>query len=155
MNNLIGVLVGLLLTTAQSNQEIAETPATEVQQQVQQTNNYSHLLGSTIVNGDPNCKTPALHPDQVKQIILDTQTMDLNFVALADAESGLYNISKKRVSSGSSYHYRGIFQMTDQFHKIDDYCNPAEQVKWLERKLNEGANPKNLFPGLYTKLYEK
>ncbi|MCA9385585.1 hypothetical protein KC717_02970 [Candidatus Dojkabacteria bacterium] len=101
-----------------------------------------------VVYDDPYCKTPHIHPDKVAEIIRETQTMDLNFVALAEAESGLYNLSYAPP-------YRGIFQIHEGFHKLDDYCNPVEQVEWLERKINEGANPKNLFPSLYYLLYNE
>lgn len=148
MTNLIGILVGLLLTTAQSNHDAIN------EQKTDQTVNTQSVQGITY-NNDPLCKTEQLQPDHVRQIILETQTMDLNFVALAEAESGLYNWSKKKVSTESDNYYRGIFQVHDRYHKMDDYCSPAEQVRWLERKLNEGARPERLFPSLYHKLYEK
>lgn len=155
MNNLIGILVGLLLTTAQSNQDAAIEQATQNSNTQQNISfqNEGEIQGMYI-NGDPKCKTPQLQPDHTKQIILQTQTMDLNFVALAEAESGLYNLSKLRVAGTDNY-YRGIFQIHDEYHILDDYCDPAEQVRWLERKLNEGAKPERLFPSLYQKLYEK
>jgi hypothetical protein len=96
--------------------------------------------------GDPNCKTPQLHPDEVIEIIKKTQTKDLNFVALAKAESGFYNHSNHNK-------LRGIFQIHTGFHKLDDYCSPAEQVTWLERKLDEGAKPSGLFPHTWRLLY--
>lgn len=152
MNNFIGILVGLLLTTAQSNQEAAQIQG--AQTTVQEATIPDYKQGGLPINGDPNCRTPELQPAHTAAIIQATQTMDLNFVALAESESGLYNLSKKKISSTSSAHYRGIFQVNDQFHKLDDYCDPAEQVRWLERKLREGAKPQRLFPGLYHKLYE-
>jgi len=154
MNNLIGILVGLLLTTAQSNQVATLNQTTQnTNNQQENTQNLQQVQGAYI-NGDPKCKTPQLQPDHTKQIILQTQTMDLNFVALAEAESGLYNLSKRSIA-GTDHYYRGIFQISDQFHVLDDYCSPAEQVKWLEGKINAGAKPERLFPSLYQKLYEK
>lgn len=100
-----------------------------------------------VVFEDPTCRTEYLPPAEVEKIIRETQTMNLNFVALAKAESGLNNTSKL-------YSYRGIFHIHEGFHKLNDYCSPAEQVKWLERKLSEGAPPEKLFPGAYRKLYE-
>ncbi|MBD3362202.1 hypothetical protein GF362_00605 [Candidatus Dojkabacteria bacterium] len=104
------------------------------------------IVEEEIVYEDPHCRTPYMPPDEVAAIINQTKTMDLNFVALAKAESGLNNTSYY-------YKYRGIFQVHEGFHKLDDYCDPVEQVQWLERKLNEGAKPANLFPSTYYKLY--
>jgi hypothetical protein len=151
MNNFIGILVGLILTTAQSNQEAHVNGA---QTSIQESTIPDYKQGGHMIDGDPNCRTPELQPEHTAAIIKDTQTMDLNFVALADAESGLYNLSKKKISSTSSTYYRGIFQVNDHFHKMDDYCDPAEQVRWLEKKLREGAKPERLFPSLYKKLYQ-
>ncbi len=95
---------------------------------------------------DPVCKTEQMSPDEVIEIIKSTQTKSLNFVALARAESGFYNISHKG-------RYRGIFQIDETFHKLDDYCDPAEQVRWLEWKLDQGAPPEKLFPNTYYLLY--
>ena len=102
---------------------------------------------------DPHCRTPQLSAEEVAEIIRDTQTMDLNFVYLAEGESGLNNTSYYSV-------YRGIFHVHEGFHvgtkkgKIDDFCNPAEQVEWLEYKLKNGADPARLFPALHGRLYE-
>ncbi|MBP9759021.1 hypothetical protein KBD45_04965 [Candidatus Dojkabacteria bacterium] len=155
MNNLIGILVGLLLTTAQSNQDATLEQAAQnsnIQQGVVMQD-IGQVQGAYI-NGDPKCKTPQYQPEHTKQIILETQTMDLNFVALAEVESGLYNLSKTK-APGTDNYYRGIFQISDQYHVLNDYCDPAEQVRWLEGKLKAGAKPERLFPTLYKKLYEK
>lgn len=95
---------------------------------------------------DEKCKTPPLDVNFTKELILTTQTKDLNFVALAKKEGGLYNQAKNG-------RYLGIFQVDYNFHQLDDYCDPVEQVEWLEWKLDQGAKPENLFPNTYKLLY--
>lgn len=131
------LLIGLLILSSVSANQI-EQSRVEVEEQVQ----------TEVVYADPKCKTPNMPREDVIRIINETKTKDLNFVALAEAESHLNNTS---IGAGKYY---GIFQIYPKYHILNDYCDPAEQVKWLEKKLDDGADPKNLFPTLWNKLYE-
>lgn len=134
-NTLTVLAVGAALAvgTTVKDQDIPEPPA---------------IIAEYNVSYGSHCHTPPLSQEETQRIIEETQTMDLNFVALAEAESGLYN------HANNNNTYRGIFQVSTKYHKLEDYCDPAEQVRWLEGKLDAGARPERLFPSLHNKLYE-
>lgn len=146
INALISIITSIILSAALTVGRPVEEHRNNVELNIDET-------PVVVEYDDPHCRTPYMTPDEVAQIIRDTQTMDLNFVYLADGESGLNN---------TSYHsvYRGIFHIHEGYHvgigegKIDDFCNPAEQVEWLEYKLENGADPARLFPALHGRLYE-
>jgi hypothetical protein len=93
------------------------------------------------------CKSPIYTQEYVITLIEETQTKNLNFVELARRESGWNN---QAIGAGTYY---GIFQVNPYYHDLEDYCDPVEQVQWLEKKLDAGADPKRLFPALWESLY--